>query len=209
LEKMFYFHPNSSIRRVVTIGTPHHGSSFANDTTRWLSHKLIKLPSMTLLTRDELLQENPGLFRDPAMLQVKTSIDSLAPDSPILPVLLESPLGPATTYHNIIGVVPTKSFWMSGSGKSDGIVEYDSAHLEGVASEITVSADHMHVHRHPASVLEVRRILLEHLAELNYSANPAAPNYELPVVPGSSAPQELQPTNPIELPSPLFPAATP
>ena len=30
------FEPNPSIRRVVTIGTPHRGSSFANDTTRWV-----------------------------------------------------------------------------------------------------------------------------------------------------------------------------
>lgn len=208
LEKMFYFNPNPSVRRVVTIGTPHHGSSFSNSTTRWLAHKLIKLPSMSMLTRDELLQENPGLFRDPAMLQVKTSIDSLAADSPILPVLLESPLGPATNYHNIIGVVPTQSWLRSVSGKSDGIVSYDSAHVDGVDSEIVVAADHMHVHRHPASVLEVRRILLEHLAELNYPTEQRQ-GYDLPPVPGSSAPPELQPTNPVELPSPLFPAATP
>lgn len=208
LEKMFYFHPNPSIRRVVTIGTPHHGSSFANNTTRWLAHKVIKLPTMNMLVRDELIQENPGIFRDPAMLQVKTSIDSLAPDSPILPVLLESPVGPSTKYHNIVGVVPSQSWWHSVSGKSDGIVAYDSAHLEGVASEIVVSADHMHVHRHPASVLEVRRILQEHLLELNQPTVPP-PNYEVPLIPGSSAPPVLQPTNPIELPSPLFPAAAP
>jgi hypothetical protein len=31
-------------------------------------------------------------------------------------------------------------------------------------SEITVNADHTTVHRHPRAILEVRRILLEHLS---------------------------------------------
>jgi hypothetical protein len=39
--------------------------------------------------------------------------------------------------------------------------------LEDVESEIVVPADHVNLHRHPRSVLEVRRILLEHLDELN------------------------------------------
>ena len=211
LEKMFYFHPNPSIRRVVTIGTPHRGSSFANDTTRWLAHKVIKLPTMTLLTGDGLLKENPGLFRDPAMLQVKTSIDSLAPDSPILPVLLESPVGPTTTYHNIVGIAPTKTWWGDSADKTDGIVSYESAHLDNVASEITVNADHMHVHRHPASVLEVRRILLAHLNELHFQANASVQHgYELNVAPPPSALLELVPSDAADLPSPLFaPSGTP
>jgi hypothetical protein len=38
-------------------------------------------------------------------------------------------------------------------------------------SEIVVPADHTTVQMHPAAVLEVRRILLEHLAEMD--ARPA------------------------------------
>jgi hypothetical protein len=44
-------------------------------------------------------------------------------------------------------------------------VPYQSAHLEGADSELVVPADHYHVHHHPLAVLEVRRILLEHLRE--------------------------------------------
>ena len=39
--------------------------------------------------------------------------------------------------------------------------------MNGAASEITVAANHTTVQTHPAAVLEVRRILLEHLAELD------------------------------------------
>ena len=38
--------------------------------------------------------------------------------------------------------------------------------MDDAASEIMVPADHTTVHTHPAAVLEVRRILLEHLADL-------------------------------------------
>jgi pimeloyl-ACP methyl ester carboxylesterase len=202
LEKLFYFHPNPSIRRVVTIGTPHRGSEFANDTTRWLSHKLISLPQM--MSRDAVVSENPGVFRDTSLLKVKTSIDSLAPDSPILPVLLESPAGPGVVYHNIIGVLPTHGFVGKLVGPGDGVVTYESAHLEHVASEITVNADHVNVHRHPASILEVRRILLEHLQATYGSLGPTAPaEYdvnasELP--PATLVPAEVLPVPPSPTP---------
>ena len=54
--------------------------------------------------------------------------------------------------------------WLAGEG--DGVVSLASAELDGVASQIVVPADHQMVHRHPQSILEVRRILREHLAEL-------------------------------------------
>ena len=39
-------------------------------------------------------------------------------------------------------------------------------------SQIIVPADHMNVHRHPQSILEVRRVLFEQLAELqNFPAS--------------------------------------
>ena len=44
LATTFYFRPNPSIRRVVTLGTPHRGSPFANNITRWAGNKLISLP---------------------------------------------------------------------------------------------------------------------------------------------------------------------
>jgi hypothetical protein len=51
-------------------------------------------------------------------------------------------------------------------GPSDGVVSERSARLDGAASELIVPADHTTVQCHPLAVMEVRRILLEHLAEL-------------------------------------------
>jgi pimeloyl-ACP methyl ester carboxylesterase len=202
LEKLFYFRPNPSVRRVVTIGTPHRGSEVATGTVRWLSHKLIKVPQMAMLTREEVLKDNPGLFRDPGMLEVRTSIDSLAPDSPILPVLLESPAGPGVVYHNIIGVLQKHGFVGKFIGSGDGVVTYESAHLDNVASEITVNSDHVNVHRHPVSILEVRRILLEHLEQSPIRPATTAPlDYDLHL---QATPQPMQ-----ALPLPLDTDALP
>jgi pimeloyl-ACP methyl ester carboxylesterase len=170
LAAAFFFDPNPSIRRVITIGTPHRGSDFANDVTKWLGRKLIHVPSKLMHGRSQLASRNPNYFRADAPLNVTNSIDSLSPKSPFLPVLLEAPAGPWVKYHNIIGQAPHEGFtnnvsrWLSGEG--DGVVSLTSARLDAAASQIVVPADHMSVHRHPQSILEVRRILMQHVAEL-------------------------------------------
>jgi pimeloyl-ACP methyl ester carboxylesterase len=170
LMAMLFFHPSPFIRRVVTIGTPHRGSDFANDYTRWFAKKLIALPEMVVRTKQRIVADNPGFFRDTELLSITTSIDSLAPDSPVLPVLLRAARPPWTKYHNIVGLVPKQGFLASSvvgvSGEGDGVVAVDSAHLDDAESEITVAADHGNVHRHPRSVLEVRRILLDHIERI-------------------------------------------
>ena len=56
------------------------------------------------------------------------------------------------------------------AGQSDGIVTTESARGEDAASEKIVAADHMNIHRHPKTVLEVQRVLLEHLDEVSHTA---------------------------------------
>lgn len=162
LAQTVFFKPNPSIRRVITIGTPHRGSDVANDYTRWLGRKLITLPDWMVRATSQLTRQNPGFFRNTEMLTINTSIDSLSPDSPVFPVLLRSRTSPRTQYHNILGLIPNEGIMGSLAAGSDGVVSYESAHLDGIASEITVEANHLGVHRHPRSILEVRRILLEH-----------------------------------------------
>ncbi len=164
LANTFFSRPNPSIHRVITIGTPFRGSKMANSTTRWLGSKLIKLPQMLTKHRQQLHKDNPDLFREPALIDVETSIDSLSPDSPILPVMLTAQRAPWVRYHNIVGRIPDKGLIGRVVGGSDGVVSATSAHLDNGSSEIVVNADHSEIHRHPLSVLEVHRILLEHLA---------------------------------------------
>jgi len=162
LQQVAFFEPNPSVRRVITIATPHRGSEFANDYTRWIARKLIWLPQRMVSGSQKLYRANPGLFRDSELMAISTSIDSLAPESPVLPTMLQAARSPRTIYHNIVGVIPKDRIVGRIVAGSDGIVDFESAHLDDVASEISVPADHVKVHQHSLSILEVRRILLEH-----------------------------------------------
>jgi pimeloyl-ACP methyl ester carboxylesterase len=167
LQETFYFQPNPSIRRVVTIATPHRGSSFSNQTTQYLLDKIIRLPQTLVNTQQKLFLDNKGLLFERSLLKIETSIDSLSPQTPIFPVLLASQRPPWTKYHNIIGVIPKQWWTASLVGDSDGVVSEQSARIDGVESELIVPAPHMTVHCHPLAVMEVRRILLENLSELS------------------------------------------
>jgi pimeloyl-ACP methyl ester carboxylesterase len=161
------FRPNKSVSRVITIGTPHRGSDLANSATRWLAGKIIKLPQMAISTSTRLTRANPGFFRDTRLLTEANAVDSLAPDSPIFPVMLRAKTSPDIRYHNIIGVMDDPPLLAGRGYKGDGVVEYASAKMEDVKSELIVDATHTSLHMTGKSIFEVRRILLEHLAEVD------------------------------------------
>jgi len=166
LVSTLYFHANPSVRRVVTIGTPHAGSEFANDYTRWFARKLIRLPQMAVSTGQHLARENPGLFRDNQLLTVSNAIDSLAPESPIFPVMARAKKSPGVVYHNIVGV-DTKHTLFASSKQGDGVVDLASARTPDAVSEVVVDSDHTRIHTTDKAILEVRRILLEHAREID------------------------------------------
>jgi hypothetical protein len=177
LQRTYFFAPNQAIRRVITIGTPHRGSEFANKYTRFLGQKLIYLPEILVNATQELYRENPELLLSKSPVGIRTSIDSLAPDSPLLPVLLNGGRSSNVRYHNIVGVTGLQEQPDQYAQGSDGVVSFASAHLENVESELVVDADHVNVHRHPLAILEVRRILLEHLAMQRLYPGPVTPEF--------------------------------
>lgn len=202
LAETFFFEPNPSIRRVITIGTPHRGSDASNNLTKWLGSKLIDVPTKMMQGRSQLVERNPDYFRPAMPLNITNAIDSLSPKSPILPVLLTAPAGPWVKYHNIVGQQPHNGVtsaatkWLSGEG--DGVVSLASAELDGVSSQLVVASDHQMVHRNAQSILEVRRILQLHLAELKalpyhggveFAASQQTPGGDqgLPQIPGPVA----------------------
>jgi pimeloyl-ACP methyl ester carboxylesterase len=160
LRRVFFFEEDPAVKRVIFLGTPHHGSKLSPSLPARLLASFIRLPRRLVTATSDLARENPG-FRPgsgkTANPELPTSIDLLTPGAPALELLAAERSSPAVHYHSIIGVA-----FGEGKAGSDGVVPYASAHIDGVDSEVVVPADHFHVHQHPGSMLEVRRILLEH-----------------------------------------------
>jgi pimeloyl-ACP methyl ester carboxylesterase len=190
LREAAFFNPNESIRRVVTIGTPLRGSEYANSTTRWVGRQVIKLPTIMVQTGKALITQNPGLFQNTELLTTSTSIDSLSPDSPVFPAMLQAPRAPWVTYHNIVGMTPTKRLFHEDEATGDGIVSFESAHADDAVSEVIVADKHQDIHRNPKSILEVRRILIEHLTVLRTEFRAE----QLAAIQSAKGPQPPQPS---------------
>jgi pimeloyl-ACP methyl ester carboxylesterase len=158
-EALFY-KPRIEVRRVVFIATPHRGSRVDQGPIGHLGSRLIRLPDPLRATYERLIARNaPDFFNERFRRGLPTSVDELEWRSPILLRLDEIGISPGIDAHSIIGDRrdPPKP------DGSDGIVPYESAHLDGVVSELLVSAGHL-CQDHPAVIREVRRILLMHEA---------------------------------------------
>jgi hypothetical protein len=162
IQRVYFFQPEASVRRVITIGSPYRGSSYASDALRLLGRRFISLPVTTVAAARQLLSLNPDVFRSDWAPVGLTSLDGLSPDNPILQTMLATPRPPWVRYHNVVGAIKD----LPVEQNTDGVVTYASAHREDVESEVVVAAEHSQLHRHPRTILEIRRILLEHLEQL-------------------------------------------
>jgi pimeloyl-ACP methyl ester carboxylesterase len=174
LERVFYFDRQPAVRRVVFLGTPHHGSKLSPTLPARLVVQLVRLPMGLADAARELAKDDPD-GPGAKLKRLPTSVDLLAPGAAALELLAARPRPEGVHFHSIVGVAPpsTSVFGLtlvSGDRgeKTDGVVPYTSAHLDAAESELVVAADHFHIHHHPRAVLEVRRILLEHLRDLRY-----------------------------------------
>ena len=104
-----------------------------------------------------MARNGPDFFTERFRKGLPTSVDELAWQSPFLMGLDELGLAPTIQAHSIIADRRDPP----GVGGGDGLVPYQSAHLDRVASELLVSSGHL-CQDHPAVVREVRRILMEH-----------------------------------------------
>jgi pimeloyl-ACP methyl ester carboxylesterase len=152
------FKPRPEVRRVVFIATPHRGSRVDRGGLGHLGSRLIRLPDPLRATYGRLMARNgPDFFTERFRKGLPTSVDELEWQSPMLLGLDEVGLAPTIRAHSIIA--DRREPPRVGGG--DGLVAYNSAHLDGVASELLVSSGHL-CQDNPAVIREVRRVLVEH-----------------------------------------------
>ena len=157
--RILFVEPLPFVHRVVFVATPHRGSYLvSSDLIRRLVVSLVSLPKRVTTLTGALASDDPSAFTVTDIGSV-TAIDNMSPRHRFVKTLSSMPIAPGVVAHSIIPVkhAPIES-------GNDGVVEYSSAHIDGVESEkVILGSDHS-TQGNPETIEEVRRILLEHAA---------------------------------------------
>ncbi|MEM8494266.1 MAG: alpha/beta hydrolase [Planctomycetota bacterium] len=177
LSEAFFYGPDARASRAVFIATPHRGSDLADAWFTVLGRSQIEPPAI-LAEVDAWIDEERERLRDsdhayaPDQHQIlrglPTSLENLSPSSPYLAAYNRIPIPPTLTYHSIIADERDVT-----NPTSDGVVPFESARLEGAATELIVRSGHGAVVNAQA-IQEVRRILHEHLTMRELDPTPAS-----------------------------------
>jgi hypothetical protein len=163
LENMMFFEHLSYVKRVIFISTPHRGSPMADRWYTGILSGMVNLPTTVSDTTANVVNRNKAAMTQSAasVFTKKTpnSLVLLSPSSIFIQATNAVPLRPDIPYHSIIG---TRRPATVGPGTSDGIVPYESSHLDFAESEKLVPSGHG-AHEHPLAIAEVKRILYEHV----------------------------------------------
>jgi pimeloyl-ACP methyl ester carboxylesterase len=159
LQRMFFFGPSPLVKRVVFIATPHRGSGMSRRLIGRVAAGLVRYSGPEKAQYEQLMDGNRDIFKQYLWKSRPTTIDLLEPDNPMLAAMARMSFGCGVRTHSIIG---TGRRTLAGE-PSDGVVPVSSARQAGDCSELHVSARHDKLHRDPATVAELTRILREHV----------------------------------------------
>lgn len=154
--RAIFFKPLPFVNEVIFIATPHRGSYMASNPIVKFGNKFINLPGGLAKTAVAIAK-----LRDTSMMGtpfvIPTALDNMDASNPFIKTLSSLPIAPGVHAHSII---PVKGTGPIDNG-NDGVVEYKSAHIDGVESELVVRSGHS-TQATPETIEEVRRILYEH-----------------------------------------------
>jgi hypothetical protein len=155
------FDPLPQVSRAVFVAAPHRGTPFAESAVARFAARLIALPASVLAKVKDVaeLLAVPGGVDPNSFLDSANGIRNLSERDPFIRASAELPIGEAVRFHSIIAN-DTPDVPLADS--SDGLVPYRSSHLAGALSEKVIPYSHS-VQETPAAILEIRRILHEHL----------------------------------------------
>jgi hypothetical protein len=168
VRRLLFYEPLPFVKRVVFIATPHRGSYLSGSLARRLAQWLVSLPRAVASQGMSILSLSGG-SEVGKFLQGKlpTSLDGMSPKNPGLLAMSEIPVVPEIKAHSIIPVLGHDDYHQG----RDGVVSYQSAHVDYVKSEFIVRSKHSCLNQ-PATIEEVKRVLHEHLAGLSKETKP-------------------------------------
>jgi pimeloyl-ACP methyl ester carboxylesterase len=158
IDGALFFEPLPFVERVIFIATPHRGSFRARGVLADLAGGMVRLPGNLVRGSIDLVTQSESTRLRRQMDRMPSSVDNMRPDHRFTKTFSAIPVDEGVAAHSIIAV--------AGDGPpeegNDGVVEYQSAHIDEAVSELVVRSGHS-VQGHPRTILEVRRILLLHV----------------------------------------------
>ncbi|MBQ4615186.1 MAG: alpha/beta hydrolase [Mailhella sp.] len=158
LHDYLFFEPLPQVGRAVFIAAPHRGTPFADMGIARFIAGLVTLPVKIVsgVIEPAVQLVAPELK---GKQQPINGIANLSAEDPFIVNAAKLPISSAVPYHSIIGNdTPDKAL----ADSSDSIVPYSSSHLEGAVSEKVIASGHS-VQESPEAILEIRRIMHQHL----------------------------------------------
>ena len=164
--------PIPNFSRAIFMSAPHRGTQYAELWFTRAARKIIKIPGAFLGAITEgftTLNINPADFLEsfkdgfiqngPSDLSYKSKFIAMTKD--VMP-------RKGFKFHSIMGNITDSS---DPKVMNDGIVPYESSHLDGALSEKVIHGGHS-IQETPEAILELRRILRLHLDELGLDPAP-------------------------------------
>ena len=158
------------VNRAIFVSAPLQGTDFADRWFTLLARKIIKLPAGFLTASSNVLRGDIGEAADTVKKISKAFLQNgpsdLSKKSAFMQITKQAKIVPNIKYHVIIG---NSTAFDDTKLMTDGIVPYASSHLPQAQSEKIINGGHS-IQYSPEAVLELRRILREHLNQLGYKS---------------------------------------
>ncbi len=182
LSQALFFAPLPFVRRVIFIATPQQGSYIAGRWIGRLGSSLFTAPGELLsvgadlaregyaaaesavdaaLTEVDVLRGDEGARMRRRVVRIPSSVENMDPKDAFIQTLSSVPVAPGVRAHSIIPVKGDPPPF----GQNDGVVTYESAHIEEAQSEYVVYRSGHSTQSNPLTIREVRRILLDEPSE--------------------------------------------
>ena len=150
------------VKRLVMMAVPHRGSRMAKWSLARMCSRMVKLPITIIDQTTTVLKavaRVTGVWKGKDWAEIATTgIDNLDPDHRFIRLVSVSPFAGGIPIHSIIGNKDAAGI----PGGTDGVVSYESSHIDGVESELIVHSGHS-VQQNPEAIRELARILHIHL----------------------------------------------
>jgi pimeloyl-ACP methyl ester carboxylesterase len=157
LEGSLLVKPSPYVQRAIFLSTPHHGSRLADFGLARMLGRMVRSPANLVAAATDAFSDEPEVEVQNRLEKGTGSIGNMSPDNSFVKALAATPIAPDVHAHSIIGVKTGPK-----EEGTDGVVSYQSAHLDDVESELVVKSGHSS-QSNPDVVSEVHRILIDHL----------------------------------------------